>query len=80
MLSEHLPRDDEIWEELTKSEKDRAAWKNMYKASKRKAKAKKGSFRPGPIWRRPWRTEAGVLGRPPGQKIDQSNQAGSRPG
>ena len=40
-LTDCLPWAGKIWEDLSKDEKEWAAWKNMYKASDRKAKVKK---------------------------------------
>ena len=40
LASERFPRAEESWEDLTKNEKDWAAWKNLYKAADGKAKVK----------------------------------------
>ena len=44
LLTESLPRANEIWEELPKNEKVWPAWKNMYNAADQKAKVKKQAF------------------------------------
>ena len=70
LLSENFPQSEKSGRTFTKSKKDWNAWKNLYKSSDRKAKVKKGSCRTGPIRRRPWRTKAGVPGRP---QVQQAN-------